>query len=601
MLVVTSLLFLRLFYIQVIDRSFVASAQSNVIRQVTVFPARGIIYDRNQKILVQNQAIYDLMVIPSQVKEMDTAMFCGLIGIDKETFSLRIKKAKRYSRFKASVFDKQLSVFTYATFQEKLSEFPGFYVVSRTVREYPDQIGGHVLGYVGEVGEKQIAQRGYYKSGDYIGVSGIESTYEKELRGKKGVNNIMVDVFNRQVGSYSDGKYDSNAVAGQDVVSSLDAELQKYGELLLQNKSGSIVAIEPKTGEILALVSSPGYDPNLLVGKTRGDNYMKLLNDKNKPLFNRAIMAEYPPGSIFKLAMALVAQKHNVFDENLVYRCKGYYKNGRSSVGCRSHPNPVKMESAIQFSCNAYFCQALKNIIDFNPKYSTPESAYKAWYSDMLKLGFGEALGIDIGNELDGNLPKSTLYDKMYGAGRWKASTIISLGIGQGELGITPIQMANFMAILANRGFYYIPHLVKNYPKPEYNTKIDVDIDSAYFVPVINGMEKVVNAGTAARIRMKDVVICGKTGTVQNPHGEDHSVFVGFAPKDDPKIAIAVVIENSGGGSSWAAPTAGLMIEKYLNRIVERKWMEQQIMDAKFIKEKPMVVEIATETQQKVN
>lgn len=594
-IIITGLiLILRLFYIQVIDESYFLSANNNVLRKLIIYPARGLIYDRKGVILVQNEPVYDLMIVPNQVTPFDTAEFCSLVGITQDQFNKKFTKARRYSPYKASLFEKQLSATTYATFQEKLYEFPGFYVQKRTVRKYPHTNAAHILGYIGEVDEGIIKKSNYYQLGDYIGISGIERSYEEVLRGRRGVKNIMVDVFNREQGSFENGKYDTVAIPGEKLVASLDYELQTYGERLMQNKIGSIVAIEPSTGEILAFISSPTYDPNLLVGRKRSVNYRSLSLDENKPLFNRPVMAEYPPGSIFKLINALVAQREGVIFPETMYNCTGAYYIGRLRVGCRPHPSPVNLSQAIQFSCNAFFCNGFKNLID-NSRFKNSQHGFETWRKGVAGFNIGSKLNIDIPNELNGHLPDVSYYDKYYGSGRWKASTIISLAIGQGELGITPLQMANLMAIIANRGYYYNPHLIKaigekKVVKPEYAKRHYADVNPAYFDVVVEGMDAVVQRGTAAYSRINNIIMCGKTGTVQNPLGQDHSVFVAFAPKDNPKIAIAVVVENSGGGSAWAAPIASLMVEKYLSDTITRpKYFEDRILEADFIKKKEVI------------
>ncbi len=588
---VAFMLLAKLFYIQVIDNSYNLSANNNVLRKLIIYPARGVISDRNGVILVQNEPVYDLMVIPRQVKNFDTVEFCRLIGISKNDFLLKFEKARRYSKYKASVFEKQLSSRTYAGFQEKLFEYQGFYVQNRSVRRYPNKSAPHILGYIGEVNEKMIAKSGnYYKQGDYVGISGIEQSYEKELKGQRGIKNIMVDVFNREKGSYENGRYDTIAIAGERLMSSLDAVIQEYGERLMQNKKGSIVAIEPSTGEILAFISSPTYDPNLLVGRDRSKNYSVLLEDKNIPLFIRPTMAQYPPGSIFKIINALLEQKYNIITRESTYPCNGAYFLGGLRVGCRPHPSPVNLPMSLQWSCNSYNCNYFNALIQSN-QFKNSEEGFNAWRSGVNNFGIGKKLDIDLPNELKGLLPTAEQYNKIYGKGSWKGSTIISLSIGQGELGITPLQMANLAAIVANRGFYYNPHLIKaigkkKIVKPEYTKKNYVGIDAAYFEPVIDGMDAVVQGGTAGRSRINNIIMCGKTGTVQVPNGEDHSVFIAFAPRDNPKIAIAVVIENAqgGGGSTWAAPLASLLVEKYLtDSITKPKAFEDRILNARFI------------------
>jgi penicillin-binding protein 2 len=574
---IIAILLIRLFYIQVISDKYILSAENNVIRRLPIYPARGVILDRYEKILVQNEPVYDLMVIPREVNSFDTLEFCKLIGIDKAGFDKRFKKARNYSPYKASIFEKQLSVQIYASFQEKLTNFPGFFVQNRTVRRYPDSIAAHFLGYIGEVNQKVIEKsNGFYSQGDYHGITGIEKSYEELLRGQRGVQNLMVDALNRPKGNYAGGKYDTVAVSGEHMISSLDKDLQKFGEQLMKNKIGSIVAIEPSTGEILSFVSSPGYDPNLMVGRQRGNNYMALLNDKYKPMFVRPIQAEYPPGSIFKVVNALVAQQFGMINENTYFFCPGGYRYGRRGfMGCTHVHGSINLKNSIKESCNTYYGFTYSRMIDFAGM--RPVNAFKRWRNAVSAFGIGTSLGIDLPGERNGLLPTDELYTKRFKSDRWGSSYTISLSIGQGELGITPLQMANVMAIVANRGFFYKPHLIKaigdkKVIKKEYLKKNDAGINSKYFDVVIDGMSAVVNepSGTAWYSKIVDIEMCGKTGTVQNPHGKDHSVFVAFAPRDNPKIAIAVVIENAGFGATWSAPIASLMVEKYVKKTISR-------------------------------
>jgi penicillin-binding protein 2 len=537
-----------------------------------------MIYDRKGKLLAYNQAVYDLMVIPRQVKDLDTNEFCRLLDIRKEDFIAKIEKAKSFSKIKSSIFEKQISAETYATFQEKLYKFSGFYVQPRTLRKYPDNIAAHVLGYIGEVNDAIIEKNPYYRQGDYIGISGIEQSYEKELRGKRGVRIVMVDVYNREKGSFKNGAYDSIAVAGSNLVSSLDEELQTYGEELMQNKVGAIVAIEPKTGEILSLISSPSYDPNLLVGRVRSSNYSVLMKDPLKPLFNRAMQAYYPPGSTFKLTSALSSLQEQVITPSTTFA--HVFTVGSKSVHCHSHP-PGPLITSIQYSCNPFFCNVFRTFVD-NRKYGTSENGYRVWREYMQSFGIGDKIGVDMPHELKGLLPSIDFYNKIYGKGRWKASTIFSLGIGQGELGITPLQMSNIVCIIANKGYYYTPHIIKMIGGKDNSTrnltqKHYCKVDSSYFNVVHDGMQQVVEAGTARIAKFGNMVICGKTGTAQNPHGKDHSLFVMFAPRENPKIAIAVMVENAGFGATWAAPIASLMAEKYLTDTITRPELEERM------------------------
>jgi penicillin-binding protein 2 len=585
LLVLASLvLVIRLFIIQVVKDSYRLSADNNVLRYVTQYPARGLIYDRNGKLVVFNQAAYDLMVVPSQTaKTIDTTGFCSLLGISNEMFLERMRAAINYSRRAPSVFLKQISNETYARFQEKLFLYPGFYVQPRTLRKYSKPVGAHILGYVSEVDEAVIKKFPYYKPGDYIGKSGIEESYEQELRGRRGVKIYLVDVFSRIKGSYAEGRMDTLAVQGTDITSGIDLDLQEYGELLMRNKRGSIVAIEPKSGEVLTLVSSPNYDPALLVGRIRSENYAELLADTIKPLFNRALMASYPPGSTFKPVNGLIALQEQVITPSTLFGCN----MGYLSIGCHSHASPLNLEGAIMISCNAYFCQAYRRVLE-NPRYPSIALAYEKWKGYLNEFGFGSKLGTDFVNELSGFIPATTYFDKFYGANRWKALTVLSMAIGQGEVGTTPLQMANMTAAIANRGYYFIPHIVKSVGTEKviderFITKHVINIDTANFERIISGMEAAVKKGTGSVAAMNDIIVCGKTGTAQNPHGRDHSIFVAFAPRDDPKIAIAVYVENAGFGATYAAPIASLMIEKYLKGEITNKDREQSMFNLDLI------------------
>ena len=574
---------MRLFYIQVVDDSYKLSANNNVIRPITDFPARGLIYDRKGKLLVYNEPVYDLMIIPKQAKNIDSLELCNLIGITIEEYSEKYKKAKAYSPVKASVFEKQLSVETYATFQEKLYKFSGFFVQLRTLRKYPDPMAAHLFGYIGEVDTSTIRKNPYYKEGDYIGKSGIEQSYENVLRGRRGVRRILVDVFNREKGSFQDGRYDTASVAGEILMLSLDAKLQKYGELLMQNKVGAVVAIEPSTGEILACISNPSYDPNLLVGRARTKNYVQLLLDPVKPLFNRALMAYYPPGSTFKLINDLIGEQEGVLNPLTGYYCDGGYHMGSLTVKCDARHGLLSLESAIAHSCNTYHCYVFRSIID-QRKFGSTAEGYQVWRNHVLTFGIGKRLFSDLPQELKGNVPTIEYYDKYFGKNKWRSSTVVSLSIGQGELGITPLQMANTMCIIANKGYFFIPHIAKkignkSIPDKKFYQKNFTDIDPSYFDIVIDGMESAVESGTAAASKIKGISICGKTGTAQNPHGRDHSLFVGFAPRENPKIAIGIMVENGGWGSDWGAPIATLMIEKYLMDSISRPQIEKRMIE----------------------
>jgi penicillin-binding protein 2 len=611
-LAIALVLLLRLFYIQVIDKSYFLSANNNVLRKVIIYPARGVILDRKGEILVQNEPVYDLMVIPKEVKPFDTLEFCRLIGIDKPGFDKRFTKAIKYSRYTSSIFEKQLSAVTFATFQEKLSDFPGFYVQNRSVRRYPDSIAAQFLGYIGEVNERDIERSsGFYRRGDYIGRTGVEKSYEDLLRGQRGVHNLMVDAFNRPKGHFADGRYDTTAVSGDQLISSLDKALQKYGEQLMNNKIGSIVAIEPATGEILAFVSSPTYNPNLMVGRQRGKNYEILDKDPHKPMFIRPIQAEYPPGSTFKVINALLGQQFGLIRPETSVNCTGgYWYGARRPMKCTHIHGTVNLARSIQVSCNTYYGNVYATIVDRSGM--RPVNGFKRWREGVAKFGIGSKLDIDLPNERKGHLPTDELYTKRWGSDKWRSGFNISLSIGQGELGITPLQMANVVAAVANRGFYYKPHLVKaigekNIIKEEYTKKNSVGVDAKYFETVIQGMSMVVNqgGGTAFYSAIPNIEICGKTGTVENPHGDDHSVFFAFAPRNNPKIAIAVIVENGGHGSTWAAPIASLMIEKYITDSISRpkyfvdRILNENLLPGAKVKAKPAAIKKPDSTSNK--
>jgi penicillin-binding protein 2 len=494
--------------------------------------------------------------------------------------------ARIYSRRAPSVFLKQISAETFARFQEKLFLYPGFYVQPRTLRKYSLPVAAHLLGYVSEVDEGLIKRDPYYKMGDYIGKLGIEEAYEKELRGHRGVKIFMVDVYSRVKGSYEQGRMDTVAVQGSDIISGLDLDLQAYGEYLMQNKPGSIVAIEPSSGEILTLVSSPDFDPSLLVGRIRSENFAKLQSDTIlKPLFNRAFMASYPPGSTFKPVNGLIGLQEKVIVPSTRFGCN----QGYLFVGCHVHSSPLDLEGGIMNSCNSYFCQTFRRILE-NPQYESVSLAYDKWRSYLNEFGFGKKLGSEFVNELPGLIPSSAYYNRIYN-GHLKALNVISLAIGQGEIGTTPMQMANMTAAIANRGFYFTPHIVKSigtdkHIDPRFTLKHTISIDSVNFEEIIKGMAAAVNGGPGATARIAaidSIIVCGKTGTAQNPHGDNHSVFIAFAPRDNPKIAIAVYVENAGYGATYAAPIASLMIEKYLKGTIKNKAMEQRMLDLNLI------------------
>jgi len=579
---------IRLFVIQVIDETYELSARNNAFRYITEYPARGIVYDCSGKPLLFNEATYDLMVIPRQMKkDFDSLKFCRLTGIELVELRKKLLMARTYSSYLPTIIEEKLPRETYGMLQEKLTEYPGFYIQARTIRNYPQPYAAQILGYIGEATPELIKENEYYRPGDYVGISGLEKSYENELRGEKGYHIIMVDVHGRDMGSYMGGKYDVAAKAGHELFTSLDIELQSYAEKLLQDKRGSVVAIDPQTGGIIAISSSPTYDPNLLVGRDRTKNYLNLISDKNLPLFNRALSGRYPPGSTFKPIIGLIALQEGVLTTSTAYPCYGGFPLGNGKmVKCHGHYSPIALHGAIQTSCNAYFCKAFKTILE-NKKYGNTTSRFNAWRKHVLSFGLGNKLGVDLPSESSGNIPTSNYYDKYFGKNHWRALTVISLGIGQGEILLTPVQLANFAAIIANRGYYYTPHIVKaigtetNLNK-KYLQKHVTTVDPHYFDYIVEGMYGVVEGGTAHNVRMDSIKVCGKTGTAQNA-GKNHSIFIAFAPKDNPKIAIAAVVENSGYGATWAAPVVSLMIEKYLTHKVKRLELEKEIMESKLI------------------
>lgn len=574
---------LRLFFLQVVDDKWKVMAANASERSITEYPARGLIYDRTGELIVANTAVYDLMVVPKTVGEIDVEAFCKLLRIDTAEYQSKMAAATKYSRYKPSTFQKQIPASNYVDIAENLHRFSGFYGVPRTLRYYPSPVAAHSMGYVSEVTQSIINKNSYYERGDYIGANGVESIYEESLRGQRGKRYVLVDVHNNIRGAYNGGSLDTLAESGTNLTSSINLKLQEYGELLMKNKRGSIVAIEPQTGEILSIITNPNYDPNLLVGRVRGKNYGALSQDTLKPLFNRALMARYPPGSTFKLIQGLIGLQEGVVDEHTKFSCnQGYFYSGRR-LGCHPHSSPVDLKFSIQTSCNAYYCNVFKRVLD---KYPTSEEGYNVWRGYLENFGLGSRLMVDMTSEINGFVPKSTYYDKFYGRHHWNGHTIISLAIGQGELGVTPIQMANFCATIANRGWFRTPHIIKEIEGEPLTDSTYTDIhqtgiDKLHFEKVIDGMYRVIESGTGRGVRFsEDIEICGKTGTAQNPHGKDHSIFIAFAPKDDPKIAVAVYVENVGYGSTWAAPITSLMIEQYLTDTISRPWVENRMLEA---------------------
>lgn len=584
---VGAVLLTKLFTIQVLDDSFMKKAERNAIQRIVDHPYRGLVYDRSGKLMVYNNPIFDLMIVPKEFQVRDTTSFLELFQISKEELIESYTAARKYSWVKPSSFIKQISTQDFARIQDFLIDYPGLFIMTRSVRSYPLPIGSHALGYIGEISGRQLERDSskYYTQGDYVGLSGMESYYEEELRGKKGVKYKMVNVRGIDKGPFKNGEYDTASVAGNNITSTIDMELQLYGEQLLQGKTGSVVAIEPKTGEILAMISAPFYDPNSLTGADFSKNYKVLNNELSKPLFNRPIMAVYPPGSIFKIVQSLIGLQEGILVPSTTFPCN------KSLVACHNHPSPVDLFGAIRNSCNPYYHQAFRQIINQEKSSNTfidTKIGLNDWREKVQKFGLGSQLGIDMYGERGGSIPSGAYYDKVYGEGRWKYSTIYSLSIGQGEMQVTPLQMANLAAIFANKGYYYKPHLVKsingdkNRIPEEYLQRNDVGIDAKHFDLIQEAMAAALY-GTATRAVMKDLVIAGKTGTAQNPHGEDHSVFIAFAPLENPKIAIAVYVENAGWGGRAAASTASLMIEKYLLREVKRLDLENYVLAGNFI------------------
>lgn len=581
---------LRLFYIQVVDDKYQKKAFSLTEKEIVVLPARGLITDRNGKLVVVNKPVYDLLVVPADIKNLDTLSFCNLVGVSRKEFDEKVAAAKRYSYRKESIFLKKLSQAEYVRISEQLFKYKGFEGRPNTVRFYPDRVGALLFGDVAEVSSRDLSNDSYYRQGEDIGKGGIEKWYEKDLRGQKGIKYMFRNNFG--VLQDSPGKNsDSIAVKGKDINACVDIDLQKYGEQLMHGKKGCIIAIDPTTGGILSMVSSPSFDPNELVGKKRGLNYKPLSQDSLKPLFNRPVQAQYRPGSIFKMVQALVALQNGYIVPETRITCN------RNLIGCHGPHTRDDLHDAIKHSCNPYFREVMKRMVEGNDlsqgtRFERARLGLGKWKTNIEKFGFGTRLNSDIPRTQKGHIPGPNYYDKIYGELSWAFSTIYSISIGEGEVLVTPLQMANLAAIIANKGWYISPHTVKKVgDKPLYLGKEFqnyVGVESKHFDVVRNAMEDVVNqdGGTARRARIPDIVVCGKTGTVQNPPPlKDHSVFIAFAPKDNPKIAIAVYVENAGFGGTWAAPIASLMIEKYLKGEITMKNKEQRILQADLIHE----------------
>ncbi len=592
-IITTGVIFIaRLFYLQVVDTSFVRLSEDNAIKVVYDYPQRGYIFDRNGKLLVSNQPSYDVMAIPRNVKAFDTAEFCKIIHITKEDLVQKLDRAKVYSPWLPSIIIPQLTKSEYAYLQEKMRNYEGFYIQKRSLRDYQTKHAANVLGYIAEVNNKIIEKNPYYISGDLIGKQGVEGEYEDLLRGVKGVKYIQKDRFNRDIGPFKGGIFDTLPKKGKDLTITIDETLQAYGEKLMKHKHGGIVAIEPGTGEILSLVTAPSYDPALLVGRKRSANFTKLYYDTiSKPLYDRGLQAQYPPGSPFKTLNALIALQENVIDTDEVINCPGgYYYNGRRLMACHEAHGRLSMIMGIAESCNTYFATIYKRVID---KYPTAQEGIDAWNKHVKSFGLGQYLGYDLPSGQPGKIPDSKYYNKIYNypTYNWYSTATLSNAIGQGEVLMTPIQLANMAATISNKGWYYTPHILKKIngepiSNKKYTEKNYTTIDAKYFKPVIEGMHQVYKNGTASALQIPGIEIAGKTGTAENfikigtkrVQLTDHSIFVAFAPVDDPKIAIAVFVENGYWGSRYAGRIASLMIEKYLKGKITRTDMEDWVL-----------------------
>jgi penicillin-binding protein 2 len=592
-IVTAGLLIIRLFYLQIIDDTFKLKSENNAIKIKYEYPERGYVYDRYGRLLIANQPSYDIMVIPKDVneKELNIKKFCALLEITEDFYKEKMRKAKVFSPMLPSVFLSQLNKLEFAAFQEKIRRFSGFYIQKRSLRDYQVSYGANVFGFITQVNENIVKKNPYYIGGDLIGRQGIEESYETYLRGQKGVKYILKDKFNREIASYKEGKYDTVAKQGDDITLTIDGELQKYGEELMVNKWGGIVAIEPKTGEILALVSAPDYNPALLVGRKRSKNYTLLHNDSiAKPLYDRGLLAEYPPGSPFKILTALVALQEGVIDQNTSFNCNhGFsYARGRF-MRCHCTGGAKRLNDGIYQSCNTYFSSIYMKTIN---KYNSPSYAVDVWSNHLKSFGLGDFMGYDLPIGKRGKIPTSKTYKRLYPGWHWDSKTIVSNAIGQGEVLMTPIQLANLMAAVANRGYYYTPHIVKKIKgellDKKFRTKHVTTINRKHFEPVIEGMNAVYGpGGTASGLGLDGIEICGKTGTAENylkVNGkrvklQDHSIFVAFAPKVNPKIAIAVFVENGYWGKRWAGPITSLMIEKYLRKKITKVDFEKRMLE----------------------
>lgn len=584
----TLVLLARLFYLQIIDEDYKLQAENNAIKIKYEYPERGYIYDRHGKLMVANQPSYDIMVVPRDVKELDTLAFCQALNITKEYFNEQIHKAIVYSPWLPSPFLTQLNKREFATFQEQMRRFKGFYIQKRYLRDYQTHSGANIFGDIAQVSQNDIERNSYYNSGDLKGKNGVELAYEDILRGTKGIRRIQRDKLNRELGPYKDGMYDTIAVRGKDITLTVDMELQEYGEKLMVNKRGGIVAIEPKTGEILALVSAPSFDPAILVGRERSKNYTKLLRDSiSKPLYDRGLLAEYVPGSTFKIVTALVGLQEGVIDTRTTFACNHGFSYGRGRfMKCHDSGN-IDLLNAIRSSCNTYFANVYRRSID---KYKTGKEGMDVWSRHVKSFGLGNFLGYDLPTGKKGRIPDGDYYNRWYPKGGWGGTTTISNSIGQGEIATTPIQLATMMCAVANHGHYYTPHIIKGIEgqkiDKKFVTRHQTTIDPKHFKTVIDGLHQVYLSGTASRLQVEGIDIVGKTGTAENytkingvrKQLTDHSIFLAFAPKDDPKIVVAVFVENGYWGARYAGPIASLMIEKYIKRDITRKDLETRML-----------------------
>ena len=582
LLLVALVLVGRLFWLQVVDSTYKEYARNNAMRYMVQYPSRGEVYDRNGEFLVQSTESYDLMVIPRDVEPFDTVFLAETLGVTAEEVRKALDKARRYSRRRPSMIFKQLSKEAKLKLDER--HLVGFYTQYRTSRTYPRKIAGNLLGYISEVDEATIRRDPYYRMGDYIGKSGIERSYEKYLRGRKGVKVELVDVYGMPQGAYAEGRFDTLPVPGQAITCTIDAGLQQLAEELMVGKVGSVVAIEPTTGEILVMASAPSYDPDKLIGRDLGNNYMELLRNRRHPLFNRAVMSRYPPGSTFKVVNGLIGLQEGVSRAEDLHPCSNGYTVGQG-VKCHTHYSPMNLVQATANSCNAYFCYVFRDILDNRRYGGMAKGGFDVWNDYVESFGFGRKLQSDFWDELAGYVPTKEFYDRRYRNRRWNSLTVISLAIGQGELGVTPLQLANLGATIANRGYYYIPHVVKRIAGQDsidarFYQKHYTKVDPKYFEPIVEGMGEGVNiAGTGGRARVPGLDICGKTGTAQNPNGADHSTFLCFAPRHNPKIVVSVYVEHGGFGGASAAPIASLLIEQYLTDTIRRPELLRQIKD----------------------